>query len=72
MSEGKSRHDCGIAAAHMALVANCNRDPKKHPKPYLASDFFSVEKKAVPVLRDNKLGFEMLKKAFCPGAAKRK
>jgi hypothetical protein len=23
----------------MALTANCNRDPRKHPRPYEAADF---------------------------------
>ena len=72
MAEGKVKHDCGIAAAQMALLANCNRDPKKRPKPYEAADFFSLDKKADVVIKDNKLGFEMMRKAFCAGKAKGK
>ena len=72
MAEGKSRHDCTIAAAHMALLANCNRDPKKRPTPFTAEDFFSIGKKKDDVIKDTKLGFEVLKKTFCPGKKKGK
>jgi hypothetical protein len=72
MADGKVKHDCGLAAAQMALLANCNRDPKKRPKPYTAEDFFSLNKKPDTIIKDTRLTLDMMRKAFCPGKKKGK
>ena len=42
----------------MALIANCNRDPKKQPRPFVANDFNPYAesdrpRRGVPITADN-------------------
>lgn len=39
MANGKRRHDWDQTAALCATLANCNRDPKRTPRPYSPDDF---------------------------------
>lgn len=40
MAEGRSRAAWSHTSAVMALLANCNRDARRRPRPYTAEDFF--------------------------------
>lgn len=39
MLDGRRVHDWGMAASHMALLANCNRNPKYRKRPFDVFDF---------------------------------
>ena len=39
MADGRLMSEWSIATSSMALLANCNRDPKKKRTPYVAWDF---------------------------------
>lgn len=39
MLNGRRMHDWILAANHMTLLANCNRDPKRKATPYRLYDF---------------------------------
>jgi len=64
MAEGRSREAWNHTAAQMALLANVNRDSKKHG-PYGASDFhpYAAESKPVPKTKD----LSILKAVFVDG-----
>jgi hypothetical protein len=39
MAEGAQRERWGRQSAALAMMANCNRDPKRHASPYKPSEF---------------------------------
>lgn len=43
MAEHRVRHEWNMAADLMALVANCHRDPKRKPAPFVREDFHPLE-----------------------------
>ena len=63
MSQAVAKLHWQIAASHMALLANVNRDPKKH-RPFRAADFepFTASKKAKPMV-----DISVLKDVFIDG-----
>jgi len=61
MSEGHRKERWGHTASIMALLANINRDPKKHV-PFSPADFMPREKSDAPVQKVE--GLEVLKAAF--------
>ena len=69
MAEGRSREGWNRTASVMALLANVNRDPKKH-RPYGASDFhpYAPEDRPAPKTKD----LSILKAVFVDGKAGRK
>ncbi len=69
MAEGKSREAWNRTASVMALLANVNRDPKKH-RAYGASDFnpYGDEERPAPKTKD----LSILKAVFVDGKAGRK
>jgi len=77
MADGRERSNWNRSAALMSLIANCNRDPKRQPRPFKADDFnpFAqrnrVEKLSKEDIRANR---DVLKKAFGvkPNPKKRK
>jgi len=67
MAEARSREAWNHTAAVMALIANCNRDPKKRGKPFEMTDFHPCHaaKKSDKVLRlGKKESFAAFKSAF--------
>ena len=62
MAEQRDRRNWQLASAAMALMANCNRDPKRHG-PYRASDFDPYMRKANAV----KAPISILKDVFING-----
>jgi hypothetical protein len=62
MAEQRDRRNWQVASAVMALMANCNRDPKQHG-PYRASDFDPYMRKANTV----KAPISILKDVFING-----
>lgn len=54
MADGAQRGAWSIASAVMALIANCNRDSKSHPRPFTPDEFSPFgktenrQKKAIP------------------------
>ena len=69
MAEGRSRENWNRTASIMALLANVNRDPKKH-RPYGASDFhpYAPEDRPAPKTKD----LSILRAVFVDGKAGRK
>jgi len=66
MAEGRQRHDWSQTASLMALIANTNRDPKKH-RPFKPSDFdpFAVKKRiGIQITKDN---IAMMRNFFVKG-----
>lgn len=55
LEELRIKADWNRSAALMALVANCNRDPKRKSSPYQPSDFNPLHATAAPV-RKIKMG----------------
>lgn len=43
MAEGRSKQLWGIASHVMAIVANCNRNAKDRPQPFMPRDFLPPE-----------------------------
>lgn len=39
MADFRNREDWERTTNLMAMIANCNRDPKKHPRPFSPGDF---------------------------------
>ena len=66
MAQGRSREAWNHTAAQMALLANVNRDPKKH-KAYGASDFhpYAGQDRPAPKTKD----LSILKAVFVDGRA---
>lgn len=46
MADGKERGAWSMTSAVMALIANCNRDPKAHPRPFSPDEFSPFGKPA--------------------------
>jgi hypothetical protein len=68
MEEARARDAWLHTSSVCSLIANCNRDPKKRPKPYEPSDFdpYGQKRKAK---RDDRLVVPIdVLKLFCPGA----
>jgi hypothetical protein len=64
--DGRQRHDWAIASAQMALLANCNRDPKRKPAPFKPADFDPmIERPEPPAL--NRENIRLLKAALGKG-----
>lgn len=64
MAEARSRDEWNRTACVMALLANLNRDPKKHA-PYKPSDFHPLEHKGKQVIGTADIG--ILKSVFVKG-----
>lgn len=66
MAEAKKRSDWERTSAILALTANCNRDPKKHPKAFDPEDFnpFAPPKPKELVELEKARAFEKIKSAF--------
>jgi hypothetical protein len=39
MAEGRGRAEWARTAEVLAMIANCNRDAKRHPAPFSSSEF---------------------------------
>jgi len=55
MAEGRQRHAWIHTSSLLALIANANRDPKKH-RPFKPSDFdpyANKRQKGIPITKDN-------------------
>ena len=61
MSEARSRDTWRHTAAVMALIANVNRDPRKH-RPYKAEDFNPHRQRPKTVIKGK--GLRILKNIF--------
>ncbi|HNO80544.1 MAG TPA: hypothetical protein PKN33_21050 [Phycisphaerae bacterium] len=59
MAEARTRDDWGRTSSLMALLANCNRDPKK-TRAYRPSDFDPFKRTDQPVNGD----FNLLREVF--------
>jgi hypothetical protein len=64
MAEARSRDEWNRTACLMALLANLNRDPKKHA-PYKPSDFHPLERKGKQISGTADIG--ILKTVFVKG-----
>jgi len=71
MADGRGRHDWAQTSNILALIANANRDKKKHPRPFGPDDFdphaAGNKRRGVAVTAEN-IGelrghFEAMKKA---------
>lgn len=68
MAEARAQERWAHTASLMALVANCNRDPKKRRRPYTPDDFNPLARSrrrrtgGIPITAEN---IELLK-AFLP------
>ena len=59
MAEGRARDTWGRTSSLMALLANCNRDPKK-TRAYRPSDFDPFSRTSQPIQAD----FALLREMF--------
>ena len=68
MGDFRNRQEWSRTANIMALIANCNRDPKKRPAPYTPADFGPYSKAparaGILVTKDN---IGLLRAAFEQG-----
>ncbi|MCY2927782.1 MAG: hypothetical protein NT031_20555 [Planctomycetota bacterium] len=68
MGDFRNRQEWSRTANIMALIANCNRDPKKRPAPYTPGDFGPYAKtpsrNGILVTKDN---IDLLRAAFEQG-----
>jgi hypothetical protein len=65
MAEERTKMEWEIASTQMAVLANCNRDPKKHATPFKPNEFNPLKRKKEEVIRDTKEGFRMMKALWC-------
>lgn len=66
MAEARRKDAWDHTSALLAMLANCNRDPKKRPRPYRPADFHPLTERAKPVglPLDDKNNLALLRDAF--------
>lgn len=64
MAEGRGRAEWARTAEVLAMIANCNRDAKKHPAPFSSAEFTPYAQAQAQAVKD-RVPVKALKGIFC-------